>query len=85
MFYLLQVLKEHSSYRQKLMDHSRRTFLRYYADAMGLNNVSIESQVDYIKHVKDNVEILVGRTSSFHFGKDALVSTFLFLNSGLHC
>jgi Domain of unknown function (DUF6532) len=69
------VFKEAATYRLKLIDHARKVFLRYYSDALGINE-NIESQVDYINNIARCVQRLIGKESLFHFGKDAMVCIF---------
>ena len=54
MFYILQVFKEVSTYRGKIKDICKKTFLQYYGDMLGVNEF-IESQVTYQDNIAYNV------------------------------
>lgn len=69
------MFKEAATYRLKLIDHTRKVFLRYYGDALG-TTADIESQIDYNNNIAANVRKLIGKESHFHYGKDALVCNF---------
>ena len=83
MFYIPQVFKEAATYRGKMKDHCEKTFLRYYADMLGLNE-SIEGQVAYQDNIAYNVRQLIGKPSLFHYGPDD-IHVSLFLNSHSRC
>jgi hypothetical protein len=79
MFYIPQVFKEAATYRSKMKDLCEKTFLRYYADILGLN-VFAESQVAYQESIATKVRQLIGKPSLFHFGPDD-IHVSLSLNS----
>jgi len=45
-------------------------FLRFYGDALGINEYEIESQVAYLENIASNVQKLIGRSSLFHYGPE---------------
>jgi hypothetical protein len=68
-----QVFKEAATYRRRLKDLTEKMFLRFYGDALGVNE-DIESQVTYQDNIAHNVLRLIGRESLFHYRpQDALV------------
>lgn len=67
MIYVTQVFKEASTYRGKMKDLCEKTFLRYYADMLGINEFA-ESQVTYQDNISYNVRQLIGKPSLFHYG-----------------
>jgi hypothetical protein len=77
--YVPQVFKEASTYRSKMKDFCEKTFLRYYADMLGVNEF-VESQVTYQDNIAYHVRQLIGKPSLFHFGPDD-IHVSLFLNS----
>ena len=50
-----------------MKDLCEKTFLRYYADALGVNEY-VESQVTYQDNISYNVRQLIGKPSLFHYG-----------------
>lgn len=77
MFYISQVFKEAATYRCKMKDLCEKTFLRYYADMLGINDF-VESQVAYQDNIAYKVQQLIGKPSLFHYGPDDIhVSLFL--------
>jgi hypothetical protein len=68
-FYIPQVFKESSTYRGKMKDLCEKTFLRYYADILGIDEF-VESQVTYQDNIAYHVRQLIGKPSLFHFGPD---------------
>ena len=79
MFYISQVFKEAATYRGKMKDICEKTFLRYYADMLGVNEF-VESQITYQNNIGYHVGQLIGRPSLFHFGLDD-IHVSLLLNS----
>jgi hypothetical protein len=62
-----------------MKDFCEKTFLRYYADALGINEFA-EGQVAYQDNIAYQVRQLIGKPSLFHFGPDD-IHVRLLLNS----
>jgi hypothetical protein len=68
------MFSEAATFRGKLKDYCRSIFLRYYSDALGLND-DIPGQLDYQQNISRNVDRLIGPRMEFHYRPpDALVS-----------
>jgi hypothetical protein len=61
-----------------MKDLCEKIFLRYYGDALGVNEF-IESQVSYQDNIAYNVRQLIGKPSLFHYGPDDIHVSFLFI------
>jgi hypothetical protein len=81
--YIGQVFKEAATYRGKMKDLCEKTFLRYYADPLGINEV-VESQVTYHDNIAYHVRQLIGKPSLFHYGPTDIHVSCL-LNSYCMC
>jgi hypothetical protein len=58
-----------------MKDFCRKIFLRYYSEAMGLDDITFENQQAYEQNIADSVKKLIGKESQFHYGLvDSLVS-----------
>ena len=78
MFYILQVFKGTSTYRGKIKDICKKTFLQYYRDMLGVNKF-IESQVTYQDNIAYNVWELIGKPSLFYYGPDDIHVSLSFI------
>jgi len=81
--YIPQVFKEASTYRGKMKDLCEKTFLRYYAEMLGINEFA-ESQSTYQDNIAYRVRQLIGKPSLFHFGPDD-IHVSLLLDSYSRC
>ena len=80
-FYILQVFKEASTYRQD-KDICKKTFLQYYGDMLGVDKF-IESQVTYQDNIAYKIQELIGKPSLFYYGPDDihLFKSYLYFES----
>lgn len=69
------MIKEAATFRSRLKDLGAKMFLRYYADALGLND-DIEGQKSYHDNIAYNVRQLIGKPSLFHYGPSDLNVSF---------
>jgi hypothetical protein len=61
-----------------MKDYCKKIFLRYYGDALGVNNTETESQDAYEDDIAYNVRQLIGKPSLFHYGPEDLQASLPF-------